>query len=449
MEIGKNFYQYQIQSLIAESPIARNWAGRHHSLNRNVRIKQMKTHLLQTEAQKIQLRTLATQGATLQHSHIQLLYDYLENSQGIFFVYEHIEGVTLDKFIQKNPTEQVRKDIFIQILDALAYSHRKGIYHLNLDPQNIIINSKNQVFITDFGFSIFSEPNANAFASPEFLQQSYTDARSDIYSLGKTLNYLFPNPPQNLQKIITKACDADAYKRYQTCESMKADLLSEFFVISHQEKPVQKNKYMPFVWGGAGLVATIAFILLIKGLLASNDKKPKEVSFKGNSPVVIKDTTDYTKQAEQKEKEQEENKEDEKKTPEEKKKDSLDKIKKDKKEAREKREKERKEQALKKVVVDGQFVSNQLGDYKINVEIFNSNKDLELQNVVLVVSYYNGAGDVIEKEEKTLAKLKANEATAVEIVKKVNAARFTCKLKDAILPPDPNAPKEDEEEDDK
>jgi len=447
MEIGKNFYQYQIQSLIAESTIARNWAGKHHSLNRNVRIKQMKTNLLQTEQQKIQLRTIASQGASLQHSHIQLLYDYLENSQGIFFVYEHIEGITLDKFMQKNPTDQTKKEIFIQILDALAYSHRKGVNHLNLDPQNILINAKNQVVITDFGFSVFSEPNANAFAAPEYLQQGYTDARSDIYSLGKTLSYLYPNPPQNLQKIIAKACETDAYKRYQTCEAMKTDLLSEFFVLTHQEKTAPKNKFMPFVWGGAGILVLVMGFFAIKNVLNTTSKKPKEVSFKGNNPVVIKDSTDYTKQAEIKAEEDKEKKDDEKKSPEEREKDSLAKIKKEKREAREKREKERKEQALKKVVVDGQFVSNQLGDYKINVEIFNSNKDMELQEIVLVVSYYNGAGDVIEKEEKTLAKLSANEATAVEIIKKVNAARFTCKLKDAKLPPDPNAPKEEDEED--
>ncbi|MFN3316067.1 MAG: hypothetical protein ACK40K_04585 [Raineya sp.] len=131
-------------------------------------------------------------------------------------------------------------------------------------------------------------------------------------------------------------------------------------------------------------------------------------------------------------------------TPEQKAKDSLDKIKKEKKEAREKRAKERKEQVLKKVIVDGQFVSNNLGEYKINIEIFNSNKDVELQEVVVLVSYFNAAGDVIEKEEKILNKIAANEATAVEVVKKINAARFTCKIKDAKLPPDPNEIEEEE-----
>jgi serine/threonine protein kinase len=445
MEIGKNFYQYQIQSLLTENTIARNWSAKHHSLGRNVRIKQMKNSLLQTEQQKLQLRTIATQNALLQHSHIQLLYDYLENSHGIFFVYEQIDGISLEKFLMQKPSEQVRKEVFVQILDALAYSHRKGVLHLFLNPQNIFVSAQNQVTISDFGFGQFLPMQDNAFVAPEQLQNGYTDARTDIYAAGKILGYLFPNPPENLQKIIKKACEPDAYKRYQTCEAMKADFLQEFFVMTHQEAPTTTiGKLMPFVWGGVGLVVLLGTFFFLRNIIKTADKKPKVVTFDSGKPAVIKDTTDYTKIAKQKEEEKKKEENEEEKDPKKRKKDSLDKIKKERKEARAKREKERKELALKKVIVDGQFVSNQLGEYKINVEIFNSNKDLELQEVVLMVSYFNTAGEVIEKEEKTLPRLAANEATAVEIIKKVNAARFSCKIKDAKLPPDPNEPLEED-----
>jgi len=132
------------------------------------------------------------------------------------------------------------------------------------------------------------------------------------------------------------------------------------------------------------------------------------------------------KQQEEKEKQKEESEE-------ERQKDSL----KKKQEERKKLEKERKEKALKNIIVDGQFVSNQLGEYKINVEIFNGNKDLELQKVVIVVSYFDTQGEVIAKEEKVLEKLSAEQATSLEVVKKINAARFSCKVKDAELPPLP------------
>ncbi|MCS6795572.1 MAG: hypothetical protein NZ516_06405, partial [Raineya sp.] len=90
MKVGQNFYQYQIQSLLAESNTALNWLAKHQSLPRQVRIKQLKSQFLQTEQQKLQLRTIAVQNAELEHGHIPVLYDYLENSQGIFFVYDYV-----------------------------------------------------------------------------------------------------------------------------------------------------------------------------------------------------------------------------------------------------------------------------------------------------------------------------------------------------------------------
>jgi len=446
MEIGKNFYQYQIQALLSENSAARHWLGKHLSLPRMVEIKQAKKELLQTESQKLQLRTIAAQNAILQHSHIQLLYDYLEVSQGIFFVFEHREGETLDDFLRKKPSEQARKGIFIQVLDAIAYSHRRGVLHLNLTPQNIWITQQEQVIVRNFGFSVF-EPNHPLFTSPEQKQNAYTDTRSDIFALGKLLAYLFPNPSEHIQKVIQKACEPEAYLRYQTCEAMKSDLLSSFYTITHQQEEPKHTKPITYiVWLAVLALGGTGLWFVFRTFMTTNKPKLKELSFGNNTPMVTKDTIDYNKIALQKQQEDKKRMEKEKdnRTPEEKEKDSLDKLKKEKKEAREKRAKERKEQALKKVIVDGQFVSNNLGEYKINIEIFNSNKDIELQEAIILVSYYNASGDVIDKEEKIIPKLAPNEAIAVELVKKINPARFTCKIKDAKLPPDPNEVEEDE-----
>mgnify|MGYP005850235149 CR=1 FL=1 len=428
-----------MQDIESESNVAKHWIAKHHSLSRIVRIKQIKGNLLETEKQKIQLRTIATQNALLQHGHIQLLYDYLENQQGAFFVYEHFEGETLEAFLRKNPSQNVRKSIFIQVLDALAYSHRQGIVHLNLNPKNIWINQKGQVLVSDFGFAVF-EQNYNSFVSPEQEQNAYTDARSDIFALGKLLNHLFPNPSEHIRKVISKACQKEAYLRYQTCEAMKTDLLQSFYVISHQEEKTKTKPITYIIWVSVLALGGVGLWFAFKALIANSKQKPKEIAFSNNTPMVIKDTIDYNKIAKQKQEEEKQNKEKEKdsRTPEEREKDSLDKIKKEKKEAREKKAKERKEQILKKVIIDGQFVSNNLGEYKINIEIFNSNQDIELQEVQVLVSYYNTAGDIIDKEERSIPKIAVGEATALEVVKKINAARFTCKIKDAKLPPDPN-----------
>ncbi|MFN3316250.1 MAG: protein kinase domain-containing protein, partial [Raineya sp.] len=176
MEIGKNFYQYQIEALLSENDISRSFLGKHLSLARKVRILQIKKNLLETENQKIQLRTIARQSALLEHSHIQLLHDYLETSEGIFFIYEYLEGESLENFLKKKPAEKIRKDIFVQILDALAYSHRQGVVHLNLNPKKILINQRGEAIVTGFGFAVFEQGQSN-FTSPEQKQNEYTDAR--------------------------------------------------------------------------------------------------------------------------------------------------------------------------------------------------------------------------------------------------------------------------------
>ncbi len=433
MKIGQNFYQYQIQSLIAESNTARNWLAKHQSLPRNVRIKQLKNEFLQSEQQKLQLRHIAVQNAELAHGHIPVLYDYLENSQGIFFVYDYVNGITLDKFLQSNPSTEKRKDIFLQILSAVAYSHRKGVCHLHISPSNILITPENKVFLNDFGFMQLS-PRPSSFLAPEQLQGGYTDTRTDIFMLGKLLAYLFPTASPELQKVIQKACASEAYQRYQTCEELQNDLQHAIFEITHQQLP-KKNAWVSASVG-------ISIIILFFGgawwglrIIAKNQQKKSQVTtFQSENPLVIQqpnDTTDYTKLAEAKQ--QEEKERQRKESQEERRKDSL----KKKQEERKKIEKERKEKVLKNIIVDGQFVSNLLGEYKINVEVFNNNKDLEPQRVVILISYFDTQGEVIAKEEKVLEKLPAQQAISFEVVKKINAARFSCKVKDAELPPLP------------
>ncbi|MDW8295410.1 MAG: hypothetical protein RMJ97_00860, partial [Raineya sp.] len=315
---------------------------------------------------------------------------------------------------------------------AVAYSHRKGVCHFHLHPSNILVTPENKVFLNDFGF-VQLTATPSPFSAPEQLQGGFTDTRTDIFMLGKLLAYLFPNPSAELQKVIQKACATEAYQRYQTCEELQNDLQHAIFEITHQEKP-QKNAWVSALVGIGIVVVFFGGAWWGLRIIAKNQqKKPQAVTFQGQNPVVIqqKDTTDYIKLAEEKQKEEKEKQKED--SEEERKKDSL----KKKQEERKKLEKERKEKALKNVIVDGQFVSNQLGEYKIQVEIFNSNKDLDLSKVVIVVSYFDTQGDIIAKEEKVIEKLTAEQATSIEVVKKINAARFSCKVKDAELPPLP------------
>ncbi|MFN3316068.1 MAG: hypothetical protein ACK40K_04590, partial [Raineya sp.] len=123
----------------------------------------------------------------------------------------------------------------------------------------------------------------------------------------------FPSPSEHIQKVIEKACQTEAYKRYQTCEAMKADLLQSFYIITHQEAEKPPTKPLTYViWITTLALGSVGIWFLIKNFIVVSNQKPKEISFNNNSPLVIKDTIDYNKIAQQKQQEEKEKKEKEK-----------------------------------------------------------------------------------------------------------------------------------------
>lgn len=142
-------------------------------------------------------------------------------------IMEYVDGRTLSEFLKENPPMQLRRRVFGQLLEAVAYLHRKSIIHNDLKPENILItHSDNTVKLIDFGLS---DDDAHylsktlgctpEYASPELLAHSAPlDARSDIYSLGLLMRDIFGG---KYRYISGKALRKDAAKRYTNVEQMQ------------------------------------------------------------------------------------------------------------------------------------------------------------------------------------------------------------------------------------
>ena len=164
---------------------------------------------------------------TLSHPHIINVFTFEEDSPvGPGIVMEYVDGRTLEDFLAENPSLDLRRRVLDQILEAVAYMHRKGIIHNDLKPANILITRiDNTVKIIDFGLSdddahyLTKTIGCTAeYASPELLRQEKTDSRSDIFSLGKIMKDIFG---RRLGRISSKACRTEASERHDNAEALQ------------------------------------------------------------------------------------------------------------------------------------------------------------------------------------------------------------------------------------
>ena len=110
---------------------------------------------------------------------------------------ELIEGITLKNYILKKGCLDSKEaiGIAIQVAQGIAAAHEQGIVHRDIKPQNIIIARDGKVKVADFGIARAASTqtlSATAmgsvhYISPEQARGGYSDARSDIYSLGITM----------------------------------------------------------------------------------------------------------------------------------------------------------------------------------------------------------------------------------------------------------------------
>ena len=146
----------------------------------------------------------ARAAATLSHPNIATLWDVGEHDGRLYFAYEFVRGTTLRQLMASGPMNARHAlDLAVQLADALAEAHSRGVVHKDLRPEVILETGKGSAKILNFGMSLWSKGGQTralaaavpdsvgadaamilAYMSPEQVLGSGVDARTDVFSLG-------------------------------------------------------------------------------------------------------------------------------------------------------------------------------------------------------------------------------------------------------------------------
>lgn len=206
---------------------------------------------------------------TLDHPNIVHTYS-LENDEvaGCCFVMEYVEGRTLAQFLGENPSTAKRKQVVLQLLDAMEYFHARQIVHRDLKPSNILVTyNGDNVKVIDFGladaddYAVLKEPAyTDDYAAPEQMTAGPSvDCRTDIYAFGILLRQLFPHRYKSIIRRCTRTAQS---ARYPSAAAVRKAILRHdaarrwiplsivvlaiasvavFFVPKHQESVSSEN----------------------------------------------------------------------------------------------------------------------------------------------------------------------------------------------------------------
>jgi len=256
--------RYEILEKIGSGGMAELFKGKDHKLNRFVAVKVLKDEFMEDKNFVRKFKEEAQAAAGLAHPNIVNVYDVGNEMNINYIVMELVEGITLKTYIEKKGKLTVKEatSIAIQVGAGLEIAHNNQIVHRDIKPQNIMISREGKVKVTDFGIAKSVSSNTNTadamgsvhYTSPEQARGGYSDAKSDIYSLGivmyemvtgrvpfdgettvvvavKHLQEDITSPrvyaseiPVSLEHIILKCTEKSPDRRYANVAELIADL---------------------------------------------------------------------------------------------------------------------------------------------------------------------------------------------------------------------------------
>jgi len=264
--LGAHISHYRVLTLLGAGGMGEVYKAEDTKLKRAVALKFLPLALVLDKDAKERLVHEAQAASALDHPNICTIHEIDETSDGrVFIAMAYYEGETLKGRIARGRLDTAEAlDIIVKIGRAVSAAHEAGIIHRDIKPANVMLTSRGEVKLLDFGIAKQSGQTALtrtgttvgtvAYMAPEQITGQGTDERSDIWSLGVVLyemlagrppftgehdlavlraiadrqpaplHTLRPDLPPAMQPIVEKALQKEARNRYATAAEFLRDL---------------------------------------------------------------------------------------------------------------------------------------------------------------------------------------------------------------------------------
>ncbi len=342
--IGNIVSHYRLLEKIGEEDFGQVYLAEDEKLRRKVLVKILREELAEDESRKSIFIREYHAAAAVEHPHIAAVYDIEEFEGRTFIAMEHVTGTSLQESIRAKKIDTSHAlELAIQVAEALAKAHERGVVHRDLRPETIFVSEEGYAKIVDFGLLRLLKSGATGvkegpvptesetrtrtdarplasispFMSPEEVRGRPVDERSNIFSFGAifyemlsgtapferptsadTLDSILNDSPAplklrpaksgpELQHFFRRALAKDPDDRYQDIKDLAVDLRD-------LRDAMSRTKHVSFPWlqAVAGLLLLVCLLAGIRWYFESG--KERADAERESVSVLVADFTNST-----------------------------------------------------------------------------------------------------------------------------------------------------------
>lgn len=218
--------KYEVGRLLGQGAFAKVYYGKHMKTEQGVAIKVIDKEKVAKLGLVNQIEREIFVMKLVKHRNITEIYEVLATKTKIYFVIEYAKGgELLQKVTKRRLKENTLRRYFQQLIFAVNFCHKMGVYHRDLKPENLLLDEYGSLKVSDFGLSALTESKRQdgllhtacgtpAYAAPEVIcRKGYDGAKADIWSCGVVLFVLLaghlPFYDQNIMEMYRKIRKAE------------------------------------------------------------------------------------------------------------------------------------------------------------------------------------------------------------------------------------------------